>query len=434
MFQDSGFSIKNGQLWSNVERGRKSYLGILPMFGRNSLFSIDIMNPGSGDAHFTVIADTRYNLIEPTIHYTFRMNENRIYYWEGVGRFKKRLSYEFEANKWYNIAVERTGSKFELRVNAEKILTTPMLPKNRDNNIPEMKNYSGYMLMTDGLTNKGSIVFDNLAVQGIRSPVEYKLISAFFSIGSSKHHFSIIYEKGFEQWAEDQLQASIKYMRYGYEKLYRVLPDFVNLGMVQSRGSYYYKGFENQNRTGVVFRHVQTGDKHASRHELNHNWSNLYQTHWSKEGTAEFLYLLDKELNNELATIQNAHMLTHRKIETDKSIVDRYVNDMLDTTEWLHLKYWKASVFWYLVYRLIGYQGWLALHHTMDQNRKRHSTREIQTMLERMTGRDFEKVFGGWAYAGESEYDPGGAFLDSDNDGLLDLDEQLFGTNPNAAD
>ncbi len=90
----------------------------------------------------------------------------------------------------------------------------------------------------------------------------------------------------------------------------------------------------------------------------------------------------------------------------------------------------KTTVFGYLLYRVLGADGYRDFHREAERRGGALDSASTQRAAESVTGLDLSELFRGWVFPGDGKFRLKDAVSDSDGDGLMDLDEKLAGTSP----
>ncbi len=452
-FYHAGFSVlPNGRLEAEVNPGERTLLNILPAFGRNASFSVDARwsgadgagNPSEG-ASFIIKADWRYRRSSPWVDVHVSFDSDFVSLRNLRCRFPEDCAwrpFDFQPGEWYTFAVERAGEELVVSVSGTEMLRTTLQPKSGVLNVPEDGDVGGFGLMLEGDRDfRQWVQFDNLQIAGDRSPREYQAHITPFMIESDEYLYSVIYEAGFEPWAQGDADGSIPVLEAA-SRLYGVPPLSNRLGTVQARGEYFASGY-GFNRLGIIEQQGHDRPVGPPRHELAHNWQHLYSKRWNTEGSAEFARRAIQEADNKvLTTADNLGLKPHLRERFDETqwgseflLDDDRVLTFVDLpTDDYWRGFWKSEVFTLVIYRILGPSGYRELHREALALGHGMNSEEMKAIMERILGRDLTDVFAGWVYPGQSVFPIEGTFSDSDGDGLGDLDELLMGTDVDRAD
>ncbi len=447
-FQDDAFRVEAGLLKAELKQRGSAWLFLVNSTGPDSILSFRAQSAGSEESAFTLALTTRHNLIYGPLYLRIDLNKGSVDLW-GAQSPTRRLQFDVQRGLWHQFQVERSGDRVRLylrnKLLGEARISSEQAAPDLEPHYNNLHTWAFYVDShgNDPNPNKNrsrtgailanSLYFDDLSLSGASPGTSYDSISKGFDLAGKDHRFTVIYEKGWETWAAQTCDSSIETLRWMRERVFPVDPDVRNLGVVLSRGDYYYKGGGNNNRTGIVFE----WDKHdapgrVSDHELAHDWGALYRDYSAKEGTTNIAQIIRAEVFRGRARraedLERRWRFSSWPAEKQK----RFAQAILDGSS--DFEYEKGGLFWYILYRLIGYEGWLTLHKEIDARGRFLDYPAIRSILEERSGRDFSPVFAGWAEAGQGVFDPLDIFKDQDKDGLSDLDEKLMGSKVNAAD
>lgn len=450
-FQDECFAVADGVLQARFKRKGSAYLNILPAMGRSALISIQARATAEGDSNFSIIADTRYNLLENLLYFHVDLKAQKVTLvasHTNSGKKINQVSYPFARGTWHTFKIDRSGDEFALSVDGKELMSAPRMPAPASEGeivtLPEMSGYGGFALYMDTQGNQlnpnrnrrlektfaqNAVDFDNLEISGDVSPTPYHAVARSFNLGKDSYNFSVIYPAPWQKWSTSALEDGIAKMKELHTKIYPLPADRKNLGMVLSRGPYSFAGRAHNNRTGIVFQ-FNDKDKPAniSRHELVHNWSCLYASRWSKEGVTYIARLIDREVFQKKPTYLKDLI---RLADYDAARQTRFAKSLLDSDP--EFQYDKGAAFWYMLYRQLGYQGWLKLNQRIYERGKFADTATLQSLVNEVAGRDLRSLFTGWTEPGTPGIDAAEIFRDTDKDGFSDFEETLFETDPFSA-
>jgi hypothetical protein len=451
-FGPSYFKVSNGVLrgeWQEPRLEFMNQISIFPCFGKNSSITFDLRWAGGDGANLLVATDYLYRMVGRRTHVYFNLNEQRLVVWNSEGVDTKEL--KVRKNEWLHVQIDRLENRIVVFVNNNKMLEKKLDKPDAIHNESQEVGYGGYAFETDIRTYTQVVEIDNLVIKGEKSPVQFKALSEKFYVNKAvdplPYRFTVIYEEGFETWAEGQVAVSIPYIK-AIANVLGVPTMSHSLGMVQNRGEYFTKSFAGYNNRGVVLQAANLQYPQAlSTHELAHNWYNYYGKKWSIEGSADFCpfaYLETTKQRLMLATdflfnsenIEKSAMLNAVKnyyLEDEESTKDFFKGGLPDFNL-IHKMAWKQRVFVYTLYRLLGPQGFRQLHKEALPLSHGMSSKEIQSFAEQIAGRDLSDLFDGWVFPGQSTLPPEELFKDDDKDGLSNFDEKLFGTDSSTAD
>jgi Laminin G domain len=449
-FQDDCFAVVEGTLKARFKQKGSAYLNILPVMGRNALFSIQARAAGDADSHFNIVGDTRYNLLENLLYFHIDLRRQQVTLLASHTNSGKKIhqaSYSFSRNTWHTFKVDRSGDEFTLSVDGKDLITAPRMPSPASEGevvtLPEMATYAGFALYMDTMGNQlnpnrdrrleknfvqNAVDFDNIEISGEASPLAYRAVQKSFQMGKDAYNFAVIFPDGWEKWAKGAVDDGVAKMQDLYAKVYPLPADHKNLGMVLSRGPYYYAHKAHNNRTGIVFQFNEK-DKPAnvSRHELVHNWACLYANRWSKEGVTYVANVILREVFQKKTTYLR-DVVKFKDYDETKKV--RFAKSLLDKDT--EFQYDKGAAFWYMLYRQLGYEGWLKLHRRIYERGKFLDTAQIKELVVEVSGRDLKSLFAGWTEAGAPGVDAAEIFRDSDGDGFSDFEEAMFETDPHS--
>jgi hypothetical protein len=488
---DNGYSVTNGVLKAAVLTSQKAVLQILPLFGDEFEFLVDAQYTGrpSTEAAFTLLISGGAHFLEPQVVFKIELSKAKISGWFHNGSSQGSSEYGFVPQKWYTFKLTYLNNILSFFINNEESIKLPLTVPGTSNQEPPKELSSGplsedpvkpligpvsFSFYIEGKENTNEVIFDNLMVSGkkVLPANTVKALKSRFFLGQKEQQLAVFYKPGYEQWANDQLTGSIRYLKEIYDTVYQVHPLFVNLGLVQVKEDYSFQSVRNLysealgrltvspddeaegatagvaegtnpdtplNETDKNPAKVSTVNpdpgKLIDRLELLRFWSAYYAETWMKESIPYLIFQIQDELNHKLVTLKDVHQQHHKLKELDP-LAKEQLNTFIDTplSAASPTSLWKAHIFWYIIYKSLGFEGWQKLHKRIVAGSQALDTTQLKTNLEIIKGTNAANLLTGWLLPGQGTYAPIDSIQDLDRDGLYDLDERLFGTNPQKAD
>lgn len=495
---DDGFKVQDGLLKTALSSRQKAYLQILPSFGNEFEFSIDVQYDGEPltDASFTLLINRDANPLVAAAGIKIDLGQSRVSGWYMRENQQAGKEYIFEPRKWYTCKVVAANGLLGLFINNSEVFKMPLsateesmtspadegedeeallaeeekeessvaestpftVPVETDKAFANAVNFS---LLAEGGAEKNAISFDNLMITGKAAPATayLKTIKSRFLLGKKEHQLAVLYAPGSEQWAANKLTNSIKYLQTIYDTIYQLYPCYPNLGIIQIReGSNFQTGGNFQTikatyddaiaglPTALPDKESIQGNEKASlktedspdpntRRALLHFWSGYYAEAWMKESIPYLILNIQDALDNKLVTLKDVHQ-QHQHPGNLNNLSQQFINTFIETplSSPTAIGLWKAHIFWYLIYKSIGLEEWQKIHKGLGLGAESLASSQLKERLENIKGASQANLFTGWLAPGKGKFDLADALLDTDQDGLFNLDEQLYGTNPLKAD
>ncbi|MBI2899176.1 MAG: hypothetical protein HYY17_03265 [Planctomycetes bacterium] len=441
-----GFRVADGVLRAEAGPRERPLLHLLPAWGREASLSVDVRWVDGERAAALFYADYRYRSAGPHLGVCLFFDGGSIYWFSHSENASKTV--EVKKGEWIRVKLDRSGDDVTVSVNGEEALKTKLRRKGDDvHSSKEENGYGGFGLGLSWERTRRTVEFDNLEIGGSASPVEFKSRVKKFRIGGKDYLFSVLHEKGFEKWAEGQAETAVPFLEF-LTKTYGVPPIHRRPGMVQAHGPYFDKGC-GFNDMGVVQQGGSKTNTHGlNTHELAHNWQHLYGKRWNVEASADFghfawynrergfwtagSYYVRPDVRDELLRAPDKWRIL---LDDDKFMTwDMEKLGRTDDLQDPHRAGWQCNVFFYVLWRILGPDGFRELHRRAAKLDHGADSKEMKEMIEEITGRDLSPIFDGWVFEGGGDFRPRDALIDTDGDGLTDLDEKVFGTDPENAD
>lgn len=436
----SGFSVAGGVLRGDAKPGERPFLDLLPMFGKRSAIDFDLRWTGGARGSVMVFANWRYRPNGPFAGVYVLPDRN----WVGWIGTSTGATVRFAKGKWAHVRVVRSEADVTVAIDGAPILTRAI--EHKPPTVYETAEEEGYGSFALGLEREQvaqHVEFDNLVVEGERAPVQFKAYTQPFTIRDVEHVFSVLHEAGFEAWARAQTSVSIPYIQFVSEQFGGVLPMSRRLGMVQAHGQYFASGFAYNNFGMVVNQAFADQPNSLSCHELGHNWFHLFAKRWNTEASADLACSLWwNRVPGALMTADK--MAVEDAVKDDvrrepRSLAFALDDDSIMTftgmpTHKLAQGAWKSRVFWLMLYRILGPERFGELHRRAARLGHGMSSAETKQLAEAIMGSRLDALFNGWVFPGTGLVSVEQTLVDTDGDGLSDLDEKLFRTSPASVD
>lgn len=428
---DPEFSVQKGRLFVHHKQNSREILGILPVFGKNARFSCEVQWLDGDECAFYIYYDWRYKNNGRVSNFLISLSNNRIYYTDREKGFTYK-TVPFEKNKRYKFTIVRKGEQFAIYVDGEKQvdLTIKALHDKTTDHSSDI-NYGGFAFSTYKDMVPFTMQIDNVLIKGDASPVQIKSIYKTFSLKNLEYRLTMVYQEGYKAWAEKHLLLSIPYLKYLYS-LYGVPPKPRFMGYTQAEGPYYQTGAGYNNGGMVTGYGKKTADETGlNNHELAHFWAYLYGKRWNVEGSADFAGTAYHLYQN-----SGFYNLLDSKDKDFESFLAKYQPLYLDELEGneVYQCRWKNAAVIYYLYRVLGKEGFKDLHRQAHKLAIRMDSHQIKEMAEAIAGRKLDRIFDGWVFNRAGATGIADSYNDKDNDGLADLDEWIYRTDPAKSD
>ncbi len=448
LFQDSGFSCGNGMLQGELSLRGSSWLFLLPSTGTQGAFGFSASFSDVADASFTIALTTQHNLIYGPLYLHVDLRTGQLRFTGGAEGGGGRAAYPFSPGKGYYFLLLRNKDSVLVRIDGQTVLSGTVHPQQAAQELePPYRDAHTWALYMDSKGNDPNptrnrsrlgdyrpnrVRFDDFELRGSYDGPAYRKTELGFAMGGKPYHFSLIHETGWERWAGEACGDAAEKMNLMHDQAFPVDADVPNVGAVVSRGI-YYKGGGNNNRLGITFQWANKDNPGGlSVHELAHNWGALYSDYSAKEGVTYIAPIIDSEQYQGIfrtsADLDRRWNLAAWPDDKRQRFKDALLSGRSE------FDYEKGAVFWYILYRALGYRVWLEAHREIAAAGRFLDYKAIRTILERVSRKDLGPLFRGWVESGQGLYNPLDLFIDSDGDGLNNLDEQVLGTNPAEAD
>jgi hypothetical protein len=167
---------------------------------------------------------------------------------------------------------------------------------------------------------------------------------------------------------------------------------------------------------------------HEFAHFQNSGWSRI-DSRWIQEGYSE--WTAQRIMYRKLPSRAVYRFLNQLRMRPFQQLVAKGEADA-PLNEWNSLEtnygYEKVFAFFQILEREVGVSA-LVRAQLLGRNQEL-DTNSFQELLEKISGKDLEKLFSFWVRPGPvyPEYDPAILFADQDNDGILAIDEKHFNT------
>jgi len=180
----------------------------------------------------------------------------------------------------------------------------------------------------------------------------------------------------------------------------------------------------------------------AILHELAHYWTSIYGVgdrfgkRWLQEAFATLIPAVLFEEWGDVAKsleVRGVHLRWfHQYFSKHEQPLDVWKGE--NVKEVHDFLYGKTYCFIYILYREFGIQILQNVNLQICKSGKVADSMVFKETLERISGKDLNDIFSGWVFGSSYlKYGPED-FRDSDNDGLLSVDERINGTDPNNPD